>query len=72
MKLSKINHKNMETNKQLVLDTISDLCSDFLYYDRKHDEELDFETLNMIVKSGEITVEEMVLAFRKHLEYAFN
>jgi hypothetical protein len=62
----------MEDNKQLVLDTISDLCSDFLYYDRKDDDELDIETLNRIVKTGEITIDEMVFAFRKHLEDNFN
>ena len=61
----------METNKQLVLDTISDLCGDFLYYDRKEDEELDMETLNRIVESGEITIDEMVSEFRKHLEDTF-
>ena len=57
--------------KQTILDTISDLCSDFLYYDRKGDEELSVEQLNEAVKSGEITVDEMVAEFRKHLENTF-
>lgn len=57
--------------KQIILNTISDLCSNFLYYDRKEDEELSMDQLNEAVKSGEITVDEMVNAFRKHLEDTF-
>jgi hypothetical protein len=57
--------------KQTILDTISDLCSDFLYYDRKEDEDLTMEQLNEAVKSGEITIDEMVTEFRKHLENTF-
>jgi len=57
--------------KQTILDTISDLCSDFLYYDRKEDEDLTMEQLNEAVKQGEITIDEMVEEFRKHLENTF-
>jgi hypothetical protein len=57
--------------KQTILDTISDLCSDFLYYDRKEDEDLTMEQLNEAVKNGEITIDEMVAEFRKHLENTF-
>ncbi len=57
--------------KQTILDTISDLCSDFLYYDRKEDEDLTMEQLNEAVKNGEITIDEMVSEFRKHLENTF-
>lgn len=57
--------------KQTILDTISDLCTDFLYYDRKEDEDLTMEQLNEAVKNGEITIDEMVAEFRKHLENTF-
>jgi len=57
--------------KTKILNTISDLCSNFLYYDRKEDEELSMEQLNKAVKSGEITIDEMVNAFREHLEATF-
>lgn len=57
--------------KQKILDTISSLCSDFLYYDRKEDEDLTMEQLNEAVKSGEITIDEMVEEFRKHLKNTF-
>lgn len=58
--------------KQKIFDTISDLCSNFLYYDRKEDEELSMKQLNGAVKKGEITIDEMVAEFRKHLENTFN
>ena len=54
--------------KQIILDTIQDLCSNFLYYDRKGDEELSAEQLNEAVMSGEITIDEIVSEFKKHLE----
>lgn len=58
--------------KQIILNTISDLCSNFLYYDRKEDEDLTMEQLNEAVKNGEITIDEMVAEFRKHLQNTFN
>lgn len=57
--------------KELILNTIDDLCSAFTYYDRKEDEELSMEQLNEAVKSGIITIEEMVEKFRKNLEETF-
>lgn len=56
------------SSKEIILDTIAALCSDFLYYDRRDDEELSHEQLEKAVKSGEITINEMVAEFRKHLE----
>jgi hypothetical protein len=58
--------------KQTILDTIEDLCSDFLYYDRKGSESLSIEDLNEAVRTGEVTIDEMVAEFRKHLENTFN
>ncbi|MEA1848985.1 hypothetical protein U9K52_08695 [Chryseobacterium sp. MHB01] len=58
--------------KEVILNTIDDLCSDFLYYDRKEDEELNMEQLNEAVKKGEITIDEMVEKFRRNLEDTFN
>ncbi len=63
--------KNELIMKQIILGTIEDLCSDFLYYDRKEDEELSMEQLNEAVKNKEITIDEMVVEFRKHLENTF-
>lgn len=60
------------SKKQVIIDTISDLCMDFLFYDRKNDEDLSFDEMEMTVIVGEITVDEMVAEFRKHLENQFN
>lgn len=57
--------------RKIILDTISDLCADFLYYDRKEDEYLSSEELNQAVQDGVITIDEMVGEFRKHLEETF-
>ena len=57
--------------KQIILNEIDDLCSSFLYYDRKEDEVLSIKQLNDAVKSGEITVDEMVAEFKKQLENTF-
>lgn len=56
----------------VVLSTVEDLCQDFLYYDRKSDEELSYDRLRKAVESGEITINEMVEEFRRGLEESFN
>lgn len=58
--------------KQIILDKISDLCSDFLYYDRKNDADLSIEQLNEAVDKGIITIDEMVNEFRKHFSNTFS
>lgn len=58
----------MSNIKQYIINTIIDLCSDFLYYDRKEDEELSMQDLKNAVKAGEITIDDMVKVFREQLE----
>lgn len=58
--------------KENILNTIDDLCSGFLYYDRKEDEELSFDNIQEAVKSGEITIYEMVERFKNNLENTLN
>lgn len=53
--------------KNLILGKISDLVSDFLYYNRKNDEELSVEDLENAIKNKEITIDEIVDEFRKKL-----
>ena len=60
----------MET-KKLIINTIRDLCSDFLFYDRKEDDELTMDVLNKAVSEGVITIDDMVLEFRTNLEDTF-
>ena len=53
--------------KQEILDAISDLVSDFVYYDRKEDEDLPCDSIDLAVQSGQITIDEMVAQFRTSL-----
>lgn len=59
------------TARQDILDAISDIVSDFVYYDRKDDDSLSSEELRTAVNRGEITIDEMVNEFRRHLENTF-
>lgn len=54
--------------KTLILDTVGDLVSDFVFYDRKEDEELSVKALKQAFRDGTITVEEVVQHFKAQLE----
>ena len=58
--------------RDLILGTIEDLISDFLYYDRKEDEELFRGDIEEAIESGVVTIEEIVEKFsselKKHLK----
>ena len=53
--------------REHILGIIEDLCADFLYYDRKNDEELGIGAIEEAVVNGIITIDEMVAEFKKHL-----
>ena len=55
------------TRRQTILSTVTDLVSDFLYYDRKDDEELPRGSIREAVEAGEITEAEIVAHFAKTL-----
>lgn len=46
---------------------ISDTISDFLYYNRKEDEELPLGMIEDLVRNGDVTVDQIVKSFEKHL-----
>jgi hypothetical protein len=54
--------------KEHILGVISDLVSNFLYYDRKEDDDLPKGAIDKAVRDGEITIDQMVQAFREELE----
>lgn len=58
----------MENRRTLILGTVDDLVSNFLYYDRKEDEELPRGSIQHAVSIGEVTAKEIVEAFRFALE----
>lgn len=52
--------------------TIIDMVSNFLYYDRKEDEELPVGTIEEMIRSGETSVDEIVALFRSEMELGVN
>lgn len=55
-------------DKDRLDDLISDTIADFLYYDRKEDEDFPQGLIDEAVMDGELTVSELADMFRKHLE----
>ena len=53
--------------KQIIMNTIDDAVSNFLYYDRKEDEELPLGSIEEAIKSGDITYGEIVERFKEQL-----
>lgn len=53
--------------KQQVLDYVSDLVSDFLYYDRKEDEDLPVGEIERRIELGIVTVEEIADQFEAQI-----
>lgn len=49
------------------MNTISDLVSSLLYYDRKEDEEMPRGAIEKMIDDGEVTVDEMVAKFSDEL-----
>lgn len=58
------------TKKQKFLAMIGDSVSDLLYYDRKECKTFSPGDIENLIKSGEITVEEMVSEFRRCIDEA--
>ena len=51
-----------------VNDLISDLVANFLYYDRKEDEEMPVGKLQDLIKSDKLTVEDITYIFNQELK----
>jgi len=58
----------LDTKKEIILGTVYDLVSKFMYYDRKECEELPVGAIQDAVKAGEVSVDEIVECFRAELE----
>lgn len=53
--------------RQTILDNVSDMVSNFLYYDRKEDEDLPRGAIEEAISKEEISVEEILKAFETEL-----
>lgn len=54
--------------RKVILDTVSDLVSDFLYYERKEDEFLPRGAIEQAIADKTITVDEIVETFKTQLK----
>lgn len=58
--------------KDMILNAAKDSVADFLYYDRKEDEDLPKGAIEEAIKNGEITADDIIWCFRKELESGLN
>jgi len=59
--------ENIKTTRENIKTTISDLVLNFVYYDRKEDEELPVGAIEKAIQAGQISQEEIVAYFRQQL-----
>ena len=52
------------SQRQIIFDTIDDLVSRFLYYDRKDDEELRIGDIEKVINRGYVSVDEIAERFK--------
>ena len=52
------------SNKKQILSTVDDLVSNFLFYDRKEDEDLPRGAIESAIERGEISVDDIADRFR--------
>jgi hypothetical protein len=55
----------VKSRRQTILDVVGDAATDLLYYDRKESESLPVGAIEEAIAAGEITVDEIIAAFKK-------
>lgn len=55
------------TKKELILGYIDDLVADFLYYDRKNDEDIPPGCIERTIINSDITIDDIANRFREKL-----
>jgi hypothetical protein len=58
----------MSERRELILSYMQDQAANFLYYDRKEDEDLPLGAIEEAVSAGELTYADIAEAFREALE----
>ena len=53
--------------KKILKNTIEDLVSNFIYYDRKEDEDLPLNEIEKMINKGETNIDEIVKVFKEVL-----
>lgn len=62
-----LSENELRTSRDHVLGMMGDVVSNLLYYDRKDDEELPRERIELLVEKGLLTSDQIVEAFRAAL-----
>jgi len=57
----------MKVKKQIIIDTVTDMVTDLLYYHRKEDEDLPVGAIEQAVEDGTITIDEILQILEKEL-----
>ncbi len=55
----------MSERRELIIAAVKDLARNFVFYDRKDDEELPSGEIENAIIAGEITIDEIVSTFRE-------
>ena len=56
-----------EETKEIIFGSVEDLVSNFLYYDRKEDEDLPVGKIEELIEDKTISIDELVERFRQAL-----
>lgn len=59
-------------HREKILDVLTDMISDLMYYDRKEDRELPVGAIEQAITAGEITLDEMLLHVRGQMTGVMN
>ena len=69
MSKSNFDKLDQQEKRELVASVVENTVSNFLYYDRKGDEDLGVDDIENAVRDEIITVDEIVQLFREQLEH---
>ena len=58
------------SKRESIENTIKDMVTDLLYYDRKEDEDLPRGAIEQAIKDGDITVQDIVALFEHEIHRA--
>lgn len=66
--LAYIEYLNTTVTKGVILGVIGNLVADFMYYDRKEDDDLPRGAIEKALATGVLTIDEIVETFREAME----
>lgn len=65
--MSNETHANKEKNKNAIIATVKDLVANFIYYDRKEDEDLEVGDIEKSIANGDMSIKDIVSVFESEL-----